>query len=95
MPANVFDFIDATIEDIVKKQRGGLLSIGFVLALFISSNGVIGMIDSFDKSNETFVKRTPLRKRWIAIKLTLILFFLLFSSLVLIVVGYAINLANN
>jgi len=87
LPGNVFQFIDSTIQDIVKKPRGGLLSIGFLLALYISSNGVIGMIDSFDKSNETFVKRNGLTKRWIAIKLTLILFFLLFSSLVLIVIG--------
>ena len=39
-----------TIEDIINNPRGGLLSIGFLLALYFSTNGVNSLIEAFNAS---------------------------------------------
>ena len=84
---SIFRLFEETITGVVIEQRGELLSIGLLLALFFSTNGVLGIMESFDKSYSTFIKRNILRNRWVALKLTIVLFFLLILSLVLIVAG--------
>lgn len=66
------------LTDMLDNQRTGLLSLGFVLAMFFSSNAVMGIMRSFDKQYIGFIKRKGFHQRWVAIKLTLILFFLFF-----------------
>lgn len=84
---SIFKIFEQTITGVVKEQRGGLLSIGLLMTLIFSTNGVLGIMESFDKSYSTFKKRNILRKRWVALKLTIVLFFLLILSIVLIVAG--------
>ncbi|NND31481.1 MAG: YihY/virulence factor BrkB family protein, partial [Saprospiraceae bacterium] len=68
--------------------RGGLLSVGFVLALFFASNGMLTLMRGFEKSHEvSFKERNFLRKRMIAIALTLFVGLAFLSSGVLIVAG--------
>lgn len=38
----------STLEDIINNQRGGLLSIGFILALYFSTNGMSSLIQAFN-----------------------------------------------
>ncbi|MEZ4951489.1 MAG: YihY/virulence factor BrkB family protein [Saprospiraceae bacterium] len=77
-----------TIADLATKPRTDLLSIGFFLAIFFASNGMLAMMRSFDKSHlKTFKRRNFLRKRWIAIVLTLIIGLLSISSVLLIILG--------
>ena len=45
------------IDDFIKKPKIGLLSLGFILALFYSSNAVIGIMRAFDKNYIGFKKR--------------------------------------
>ena len=40
----------STLEDIINNQRGGLLSIGFILALYFSTNGMSSLIQAFNSS---------------------------------------------
>ncbi len=87
LPNDAFLMLEETITGVVKEQRGELLSIGLVLALFISTNGVMAMMESFDKSYAVFIKRSNLKKRLIALGLTVILFFLLVMSLITIIEG--------
>lgn len=87
LPGDTFNVLEKTIRDIVMEQRGGLLSIGLVLALFVSTNGMMAMMESFDKSYAVFSKRNMLVKRWVALKLTVVIFFLLVVSIITIVKG--------
>lgn len=64
------------LEDILDRPRTGLLSTGFVLAMFFSSNAVMGIMRSFDKQYIGFIKRKGFDQRWVALRLTLILFIL-------------------
>ena len=68
------------LNDFISKPRTGLLSIGFILSLYFSSNAVLGIMRSFDKNYEGFRKRKIVEKRSVALKLTLILFVLVFIS---------------
>lgn len=73
------------IDDIIKKPKNDLLSIGFLLALFYSSNAVIGIMRAFDKNYVGFKKRKMINQRVTALQLTSVLFVLMFASLLVLI----------
>lgn len=92
LPKNASEFVSKTIHDLVHIKRGGLLSTGFILAIFFSSNGIMSMQRAFDRSDShswRFTLRSPLQKRLIAILLVFVL-SLLFSTGLIFIVGGAI-----
>src|SRR5918993_3865319 len=70
--------IIAFLDDFLNRPRGELLSFGLLLALFFSSNAMIGILRSFDKNYEGFGDPTGLQKRSMALQLTLLVFVLFF-----------------
>ena len=58
------------LEDFIKIPRHGLLSLGFLLALFYSSSAMRGIMRSFDKNYIGFKKRTGFQERKEALKRT-------------------------
>lgn len=48
LPPNAFDLMQDTINDILKNQNAGLLSFGFIAAMYFASNGFANMISAFD-----------------------------------------------
>lgn len=81
--SNTYLFIVNILNDLLNKQHVGIFSFGFLLLMFYSSNAVIGIIRTFDKSIQEH-KHIFLHQRWRAIRLTLILIVLiLISSLAL------------
>ena len=73
------------IDDIIKKPKNDLLSIGFLLALFYSSNAVMGIMRAFDKNYVGFKKRKMINRRVTALQLTSVLFVLMFASLLVLI----------
>ncbi len=73
------DFLD----DFFNKPKSGLLSIGFVLALFYSSNAMIGIIRAFDRSIDDKKRSNFIYKRLRAIRLTLIVILLLIGTILI------------
>lgn len=73
------------LSDILNKPRTGLLSVGFVLAMFFSSNAMMGIMRSFDKNYVGFIKRKGLQQRAMALRLTLIIFILFMISITTLV----------
>ena len=78
--------IMTTMLDLFQKPKRGLLSIGFILALFYSSNAMLGIIRTFDASLITKRKKTFMQRRLRAIKLTVILVLLVIAT-ILITIG--------
>ena len=72
---SIIDFIDNLIDG----SKFGLISFTFILSLFFASNAVIGIMRSFNKDYVGFETIKGLKKRWEAIKLTLMLFGLLLT----------------
>lgn len=69
------------LSDILNKPRTGLLSTGFLLAMFFSSNAVMGIMRSFDRNYIGFTKRKDFHERMVALRLTFILFILFFIAI--------------
>ncbi|MBL0308406.1 MAG: YihY/virulence factor BrkB family protein [Bacteroidetes bacterium] len=81
------NFIEPLLTDLAKHKRGGLLTGSFILVLFLTSEGVIAMMSSFDKSYDYYKKRNAIQTRLVAFKITLLLTLLFISSISLIVLG--------
>ncbi len=76
----IIQFVDSFFEN----TKIGLLSFGFVLLIFFASNGMMGLMRSFNKNYIGFQRRTGLQTRWTAIKLTLLMMGLIFACLLLL-----------
>jgi membrane protein len=82
---NTYLLVKQFLSDFLDKPRVGLLSFGFVLALFYSSNAMLGIMRSFDKSLVYNTSRNMLQSRWMAIKLTLLVLFIVIGSVLMLV----------
>ena len=92
MPASMYEVASSTVLDIISNQRGGLLTFGFVFALFLATNGMLALMRAFNACYKTVDKRNAWRMRFTATGLTLMLSLVLFFAIVLLVVGQvAIN----
>lgn len=83
----IINFIDDTF---FKTPIFGLLSFGLLLALFFASNAMMGIMRSFNKNYPGFEKRKGLQKRWIAIRLTTLIFGLVLGCLILLITQGAV-----
>jgi membrane protein len=78
----IITFIDKTF---FQTPVFGLLSFGLLLALFFASNAMMGLMRSFNKNYHGFQRRAGLHDRWIAIRLTVLIFGLVLGCLVLLI----------
>ena len=78
----IIQFVDGFIDS----SKIGLISFTFILSLFFASNAVMGLMRSFNKDYIGFKKVKGLKKRWYAIKLTILLFGLLMLCFILLLV---------
>ncbi|MFN0014400.1 MAG: YihY/virulence factor BrkB family protein [Saprospiraceae bacterium] len=92
MPGSAGKMLFDTIADIATRQRSGLMSAGFFLALWFASNGMLSMMAGFEKEAHhlTFKKRNALEKRLIAIQLTFLLGLVLVGAVVFVILGNTI-----
>jgi membrane protein len=78
------------LRDFINRPRNELLSSGLFLAIFFSSNAMMGVLRSFDKNYPGFNRRKAIHKRRVALQLTLITFFLIFICILLLVAQSAV-----
>ncbi|HOZ97000.1 MAG TPA: YihY/virulence factor BrkB family protein [Niabella sp.] len=77
----ILDFINSIIE----RPRNTLLIVSILLSIFFSSNAMMGIMRSFDTNYPGFKKRKGIKKRLIAIKITMILVLLFILCLALLI----------
>ncbi len=82
---NTSNMVQDFLKDFLNKPRNGLLSFGFLLAVFYSSNAMIGIMRSFNKSLIYNSERNFLQIRWMAVKLTILIVLLVIGSVVILV----------
>ncbi|KAA8480037.1 membrane protein [Arcticibacter tournemirensis] len=87
LPSNAYGAVQSTLEDIIKKQNGGLLSFGFLAALFFSTNGVTNLMQAFNKASLQPETRGWFKQRFVAIVLTVVTVFALIFGLAVITAG--------
>lgn len=87
LPTNAYVAFEETIEDIVNKQNGSLLSIGFFLSLFFATNGVHNLMIAFNKSSLIVETRSLLKRRLVALILTIVLVLSMIVCITAMTVG--------
>lgn len=87
MPPNMIEVASTTILDIVSNQRGGLLTLGFLFALILSTNGMLALMRAFNACYKTIENRSAFKMRLIATGLTVNMTIVLFVTIILLVVG--------
>jgi membrane protein len=80
-------FIENLVNDLLLQPHAGVFSFGFLALMFYTSNAMIGIIRSFDRSIEERTRKFFLHKRLRAIRLTMILIVLVLISTFLLLVG--------
>jgi membrane protein len=83
LPSSTYDAAYTTIEDIVSHQRGGLLSFGFFFALYVSADGISGIMIWFNKSFHGTHQRSQFKQQLIAVAITIALSLLVFVAIIL------------
>jgi membrane protein len=87
IPDTAYATVHTTVEDIITRPRGGLLSLGFVLSLYFSTNGINSLMQAFNSTFHTIETRSFIKQRIVSIFLLIIITFLLISSIGLITFG--------
>ena len=93
MPKDMYAIAKNTIFDLVETKRGGLLSLGVISSLFLSSNGFNTLIKTFNSCHKVRENRSFYETRLIALILTLLFFVVTIVAIILSAVGdFTINL---
>jgi membrane protein len=96
LPADAYRAFETTLNEIVNKQSGGLLSFGFLLSLFFATNGVHSLMMAFNKSSLLIETRSWVKQRLMAIVLTIIIAMSVIICIIAMTVGeFALRYINN
>jgi len=87
LPDNIYNEAAPTIMDIVSKPRQSLLSLGFFLALYLSTNGVISMMNAFNAVYRTRENRGFFRTRLVAVSIVVVLVLSICGAVLVMLVG--------
>ncbi|MBL0342583.1 MAG: YihY/virulence factor BrkB family protein [Bacteroidetes bacterium] len=91
LPPYTFEAARTTIEDILNQPRGGLLSFGFIFALYVSANGINSLIESFNQSYHGIEVRNAFKQRMVSIFLTFMLAIIVIFSIGLIIIAEVVS----
>lgn len=91
IPQQSYEVVKATLEDIISRQRGGLLSIGFIFALYFSTNGIAAVIEGFNRTYHAVETRSFIKQRLISLVLVLILSVMMMLAIILIIASSTIS----
>jgi membrane protein len=82
---NIYKSVSNVVSDFMTKQHHDVVSYGIILVLYFSSNGMMGLMRSFDKSLPLYVERTSLQRRWAAVKLTVMVIGIIILGLAILI----------
>lgn len=85
LPKAAFEATEETIVDIINNQRGGLLSIGFISALYFSTNGFNAMINAFNETFHELETRHFLMQRLVSLVMVIVTSLMISIAIALII----------
>ncbi len=86
VPPTTFDAIDYIINDILHNSHSGLLSSGFLMSVFLMTNGVNAVMSGFETSQYVVLKRAYFRQYFVALLLSVLLTSILLITVAAIVI---------
>ena len=93
LPDDAYKLAFNTIFDILKHQHGGLLSIGFFSSIYLSTNGINSLINSFNKSHHYVETRKPIQQYIVSLILVFTFALMVIISITLII--FTKNILND
>lgn len=82
LPENAYKMSMSTIDELITNKNDGLLSFGFLFALYLASDGVNSMITAFNDSYHSIKKGSFIEKR-----LRSLLVLVILTSLMVVAIG--------
>jgi membrane protein len=83
----VTEIIEPTVRDIVRGARGEVVSIGFVISLWAGSSAVSAFVDSITEAHDQTPLRHPVRQRFFALGLYVVMLVLAIATAPLVALG--------
>ena len=92
LPDSGYIFVEDTVVNLVSDGDGGLLSFGFLFAIFLATNGIDSMLLAFEDSINSSINRNFFHKKMLSVALLFIL-----TSLIIIAIAailFSVYLVN-
>ncbi|WP_130734148.1 YihY/virulence factor BrkB family protein [Flavobacterium sp. J27] len=86
VPPNTYDAIELIIKDIMNTSYKSLLSSGFILSIFLMTNGVNAILGGFEMSTHITITRGFFRQYFIALAISITLSLILIITVASIVI---------
>ena len=83
----VTEIIEPTVRDIVAGARGEVVSVGFVISLWAGSSAISALVDSVVEAHDQTALRHPVRQRFFALGLYLVMLVFVTAAAPLLALG--------
>ena len=92
LPPQTFEAVNTVLGDIINNQYGGLLSFGFLLSIFLMTNGVNAIFGGFEYSYHITDVRNVFKSYFVSLAVSLLMsFFLIVTITTLILYQVALS----
>jgi membrane protein len=88
LPNSIYETVSGTILEILNIPHGGLMSFGFVFALYSATNGIMAMMEAFNLCYSSADRRKFLKKLMISF-----LIIILLTVIIVIAIGLTVFLS--
>lgn len=87
LPSSVLELVRGNVEDLVRNQRGGLLSFGIIMAVWVSSNAMMAISSALNRAYNVDETRPFWKLRGMAILVTIGLSLMIIAAMILLIFG--------
>ena len=87
IPSNIFSLVKPTIVEIISRPKSGLLSLGFLMAIYFATNGVDAVLEGFNQSYHRMKTWPWWQQKFYAFLLMTVISFLGFISMLFLTSG--------
>ncbi len=85
IPYHTYKTVEKTIYGIISHHHGGLLSFGFFVSIYFSTNAMMGMMKAFNRTSHTIETRSNFKLRLISFLLIVIVTIIIIISSALLI----------
>ncbi len=85
LPPQTFEAVNLVIGDIINNQYGGLLSFGFLLSIFLMTNGINAIFGGFEYSYHITDVRNVFKSYFVSLAVSLLTSLFLIITIILVI----------
>ena len=85
LPPQTYEAVDAVLNDIINNKYSGLLSFGFILSIFLMTNGINSLFGGFEYSYHQLKSRSIIRLYLVSMAISVMLALLLLLTVAVII----------